>query len=257
MTKTTHTVVAALFAAAFTASAFAGQTTAKTEASKPTRSDLTGYLETSWTSNYVFQGVKLDSNPTFVPKIGLQYPLFEGGTLQATAEQVVGTQGSTWFRSQYNVGLALDFGRLKVTPGYQVVNWPNGDGGNAQWVTGRFAFDDSGLTPVALQPHVLVNYSTEPRVGTYYEAGVSPGTTLGGLEVRFPVAVGVGAGGYFDATSNGVNYAFTSAGVALSYNLTPTLALKAGGTYYNTDSKLGNSGTGKFVTTTVGVVASF
>ena len=259
MTKTSHIIGAALIVAAFTSNVNAGQNTVKTSATAASNTNLTGSLETSWVSNYVYQGAKLDSNPVFIPKLALQYSLFEGGTLQATAQQVVGTQGSTWFRSQYNVGFALDLGRFTLTPGYQITSWPGRDGNNSQGFNGRLTFNDEGLTPVALNPHVYVSSEADPRGatprGTYYEAGVTPSVTQGNLTASLPVTVGAGARGYYNTTDNGLNYGFASVGVNFVYTVTPGLALKAGATYYNTDSKV--NATSNFVTTTVGVAASF
>jgi hypothetical protein len=255
MTKTKHTIVAALVAAAFTTGASAGQIATQPKTTEQS-SKLTGTLETSWTSNYTFQGVKLDSNPVFVPKLDLQYNLFNGGTLQASTEQVVGTQGSAWYRTQYNVGLALNVGRFTVTPGYQIVAWPDRDGQTTQYVTGRLSFNDEGLTPVTLRPYALINAKTDSQTGTYYEVGVAPGTTLGKLTIGVPIAIGVGAQGNYTPVDNGATYAFTSAGVALTYPVTDRLSLKGSSVYFNTGSKLPN-GSSNFVTNSVGVAVSF
>lgn len=252
MTKTTHTIVAALIAAAFTHNV--------------AKADLTGTLETTAVSNYTYNGLKLDGNPVFVPKLDVQAPLFEGGSLQISAQQVVGTRGSAWFRSQYSAGIALSLNRFTLTPGYQVTTWPDSSDLTAQFVTARLAFDDTGLSPVALKPYVNVNARIDQGGGAFYEVGIAPSGNYGKLNVTLPVALGVGSNGYYPladgsgtgraSAGNETHYGFTSAGVALTYSVTERLALKASGTYFNTDNRLGND-KNNFITSALGVSVSF
>lgn len=259
MTKTKHTIVAALIAAAFTSGALAGTP------SKPINSDisvasgsgLTGSLEVKAVSNYTFRGQVLDANPVFAPKLDLAYSLFEGGTLQASAEQLVGTKGSTFSRSQYDVGLALSVGRFTLTPGFQVVAFPERDSVTSQYVTGRLTFNDAGFLPVTLNPFVNFAKAVDPKGGNWYEAGVAPGKTFGKFEVSVPVAVGASSNSYYGGTPNqDLQYAYASAGLAGVYHVTDRLAVRASATGFTTDTKLANSSS-SFVTTNVGLVVSF
>jgi hypothetical protein len=172
----------------------------------------------------------------------------------------VGTQGSTWFRSQYNLGLALQQGRFTLTPGFQVTAWPERDSKNSQSVNLRVALDDEGLTsvlPTTLNPYAYVSSKVDPKSGNYYEVGVAPGKSYGKLDLTVPVAVGVGSQGYYSgAAEDETHYAFTSVGVAATYKVTDRLSFKAGSTYFNTDSRLGN-GKNSFVSSNVGVAVSF
>lgn len=254
MTKTKHTIVAALITAALTTGAYAGSVTVPTKS--PSTPNLTGSLETRAVSNYTFRGQVLDSNLAFVPKLNLQAQLFEGGTLLFSAEQVVGTKGSSMFRSEYNAGLALSLGRFTVTPGFLAVRFPNEDGRNFQSVTGQVSFNDEGLLPIALKPTIAVSKDTNPNGGLWYEASVSPGTKFQNLELVFPVAVGLASHNYYGFANDSVKYAYASAGVNGVYHVTPRFALKAGVVGYTTDSQLANKNK-NFVTTNVGVAVSF
>jgi hypothetical protein len=252
MTKTTHTIVAALIAAAFT--------------NNVAKADLTGSLETTAVSNYTYQGLKLDGNPVFIPKLNVQAALFEGGSLLFSAQQVVGTRGSALFRSQYDAGVSLNFNRFTFTPGYQVTAWSENSTQNTQLATARLSFDDGGLSPVALRPYVSVQAPLNQGSGAYYEVGVAPSHNYGKLNVSLPLALGVGSNGYYPladgsgagraTAGNETHYGFTSAGVALTYGVTDRLSLKASGTYFNTDSRLGND-KNNFITSAVGVTVSF
>lgn len=258
MTKTKHTIVAALIAAAFTSGALAGSATSPVgpDISLVPKSDLTGSLEVKAVSNYTFRGQVLDSNPVFAPKLDLTYPLFEGGTLQASAEQLIGTKGSTYSRSQYDAGLALTVGKFVVTPGFQIVAFPGRDSNTAQYVTGRVSLNDAGLLPVTLNPYVSYAKGVDPKGGSWYEAGVAPGKNLGKLELTLPVAVGSSSNGYYGGVNRDLQYAYTSVGVAGTYRVTPRLAVRGSVTGYATDAVLANA-SNNFVSTNVGLVVSF
>lgn len=258
MTKTKHTIGAALIAAAFTSGALAGSSTSPIgpDISLASKSDLTGSLETSLVSNYTYHGRVLDSNPVVVPKLSLAYPLFTGGSLQLSTEQIVGTSGSALYRSKYNVGLALSLSRLTVTPGYEVKAYPGRDGTNSQGVTGRVTLNDEGFLPVTLNPYVYVSRAVDPKGGTYYETGILPTKNLGKLSVGVPISVGAGSSSYYTKTNKDLKYAFTGVGLSLVYKVTDQFALKASSTYYNTDTTLANA-SNSFVQNSVGVAVSF
>lgn len=258
MTKLKHTIVAALIAVAFTSGALAGSANKPIgpDISLAPKSDLTGSLEVKAVSNYVFRGQVLDTNLVFAPKLDLAYPLFDGGTWQASAEQVIGTKGSTYSRTQYNTGLALSLGRFVLTPGFQVVAFPSRSGDTTQSVTGQVSFNDAGLLPVTLKPYVAFQKDIDPKGGTWYEVGVAPGKNLGKLEVTVPVAVGASSNSYYTYSNKDLQYAYASAGLAGVYHVTNRLAVKASVVGYTTDAKLANSSK-DFVSTNVGVSVSF
>lgn len=259
MTKLKHTIVAALIVAAFASEALAGAPAKpiNSNTSVASQAGLTGSLEVNAVSNYTFRGQVLDSNPVFAPKLNLALPLFDGGTLQASAEQLVGTKGSTYSRTQYDAGLALTVGKVTLTPGFQIVAFPERTSNTAQYVTGRVSVNDAGVLPVTLNPFVSFAKGVDPKGGCWYEAGVAPGKNLGKLEVTVPVAVGASSNNYYTtATNNGLKYNYASAGLAGVYHVTDNLSLKAAVTGYTTDSALANTSK-NFVSTNVGVSVSF
>lgn len=257
MTKTKYTIVAVLVAAVSMVQAFAGTATKQVAPiSLESSSKLTGSLETSYVSNYTYRGQVLDSNPVLVPTLAVNYSLFTGGSLQLSTDQIVGTKGSTLYRSKYDIGLALTLGRFVVTPGYEIAAYPGRDGVNTQGVTGRVSFDDSGLLPLTLNPYVHCSKDVDPNGGFYYEAGVAPGKKFGRLTASVPVAFGVSSSSYYGSANKNLEYAYTSVGLSLVYNLNDRLALKVSSTYFDTDKSLGNSSS-SFVQNSAGVSVSF
>lgn len=242
MNKTSHTIVAALMAAAFT--------------NQTVRADLTGSLETNVVSNYTYHGKVLDSNPVFCPKLNLQVPLFAGGSLQASAKQVVGTTGSTWYRSDYNAGLALNVGRVTFTPGVEVTAYPDRALDNSTGITARLSVNDQGWSPLALYPYVYTSRAVDPKGGYYYEVGVNPGTSFGKLDVKVPITLGASSKNYLAKAGKELTYGFTGVGLNLVYHVTDRFALSAGSTLYTTDSRLSNS-SNNFVQNQAGVSVSF
>lgn len=261
MTKTKHTIVAALIAAAFTVTAQAGQSTAKVTPTPTTtpESQLTGSLDVSVASDYIYHGQKIDSNPVVVPQLNLALPLTKNTTLEASVQQVLGTRGDAWYRTQYNVGVALKAGSFTLTPGFEFASSPSNSFKDSKAVTARLAFDDSGLglLPVALNPYVSVLNRVDSGRGSSWEAGVAPSKSFGVLTVSAPVAFGAGAGGYYTSEKDSVHYAYASAGLAATYKVTERLSLNASAVGYTTDDRVGNGKGSNFVTTRAGVSVSF
>jgi len=258
MNKTSKPLLVAVLVAFTCTVAYAGPSASNTNSTlNPSSSpSLTGALEVSAISNYTYHGIKLDSNPVISPSLNLAYPLFTGGSLTAGFTQVIGTQGAPWYRTQYNAGLALQAGRVAVSPGVEVITSPDRVSRYSTAVTGKVELDDTGWTPVALHPYVYVSSKVDPvKAGTFYEAGVAPAKNLGALTVSLPVTLGVGSQGYFE-TDKETHYAFTSVGVAGVYTVTPALSLKGSVTGFSTDRKLGN-GKKDFLTFQGGVAVSF
>lgn len=260
MTKTKHTIVAALIAAAFTVTAQAGQSVAKTTPASVTttsESQLTGSLDVTVASDYVFHGQKIDSNPVVIPQLNIAYPLSRNVRVEASVQQVLGTRGDSWYKTQYNAGLALKAGSFTLTPGFELDTSPANSFKDSKAVTARLAFDDSGLLPVTLNPYVSVLNRIGSVHGNTWEAGVAPSKTFGVLAVSVPVAVGAGAGGYYTSGKDGVHYAYASVGLAATYKVTERLSLNASTVAYTTDDRLGNGKDNNFLTTQAGVSVSF
>lgn len=220
--------------------------------------NMTGSLEVNHTTNYTFRGQVLDTNPTVVPKLTLNVPLTEGVKLVGTMEQVIGTRGSALFRSQYNVGVQVQVGKLTVTPGYEIFSFPNTAGvPDTQIATLRFDLDDAGLLlPFGLNPYVDLGKGVSSNTGTRAEVGLRPKLVTGKLEVSLPVAVGVSQNTYYPGFPQNVEYAYTTVGVAGEYHVTDRLSLKGLVAGYNGNTKLGNN-SNNFVTTNLGVAVSF
>jgi len=154
------------------------------------------------------------------------------------------------------VGLALNTGRVTVTPGFEVLAYPGRDGKNSQGVTARVALDDKGLLPVTLNPYVYTSRAVDPRGGYYYEVGVAPGKSFGKLDVAVPVTVGASSDNYYNLSGSSASYAFTGAGLTGTYHVTDRFTLKAGATYFTTDTRLGNA-SNSYIQSTAGVAVSF
>ena len=259
MTKTSNTIVAALVAAAFTSSAHAGHSAVKPAVSAPSESSLTGSLDVNVASDYVYHGQKLDSNPVVVPRLSLAYPLTEGARVEVSVQQVLGTRGDSWYRTQYNAGLALKIGSFTLTPGVELANSPSNSFKDSQAVTARLSFDDSGLNllPLALNPYVSVLARVDSGKGSTWEVGVAPSKSAGKLLLSVPVAIGAGASEYYTAGKSSLHYAYASAGLSATYKVTDRLSLNASSVAYTTDDRLGNSGKGNFITSRAGVSVSF
>lgn len=216
----------------------------------------TGSLELSLSNNYTFRGQVLDTNPAFVPKVNVQLPISADVSAVLGVEQVVGTRGNGLFRTQYDIGLQFALGKFTFTPGYQVVDFPNQGGTNAQYVTGTLAYNDQGLLPVSLNPSVSVAKDVNPGGGTWYEARVAPEFAAGGVKFSVPVATGWSSNSYYAGAQDNLSYAYATAGLAGEYEVAKNIKLKASVQGYTTDSKLSNR-SNNFITTNVGVAVFF
>lgn len=244
----------AALAAVVTTNLFAGTP----QCSCPSSSEAfaSGSLEISTVTNYTFRGQVLDSNPTFVPKLNVQLPVSSNVGATLSVEQLVGTRGSSLFRTQYDVGLQFKLGKFLVTPGYQIVDFSNNGGNNSQYVTGTVAFDDTGLLPVSLNPSVSVAKAVNPGGGTWYEARVAPSFGAGKIKFSVPVATGWSSNSYYTGAEENLSYAYVTAGLAGEIDLTSTVKIKGSVQGYTTDTKLSNR-SNNFVTTNVGIAVSF
>jgi hypothetical protein len=256
MKKYIITTIAAIFAAFTTVEAGTAVTQPK---SSNERGVLTGSLDVSYVGNYTFRGQVLNTNPTVVPRLTLNAPLAEGISLVGSIEQAFGTKGSALFRSQYNVGIQVQVGRLTVTPGYEVFTFPDSTTvPNTQIATLRATLDDAGLLlPFNINPYVDLGKGVSGvNSGTRAEVGVNPRLRAGKLEVGLPVAVGWSYNSYYPGYPQNAKYAYATVGVSGEYHITERLSVKGLVAGYNTDSKLGNRSS-NFVTTNVGVGVTF
>ena len=223
-----------------------------------TNANVTGSLEVNHTTNYTFRGQVLDTNPTVVPKLTLSAPLAEGVSLVGSIEQVIGTKGSAFFRSQYNVGVKVQVGSFTITPGYELFTFPNSTGvPDTQIVTLRAELDDAGLVlPFGLNPYVDLGKGVSSNTGTRAEVGLKPKLLSGKLDVSLPVAVGFSQNSYYQGYPQNAKYAYATVGVTGEYHLTDRLSVKGLVAGYNTDTKLGNK-SNNFITTNLGVAVLF
>jgi hypothetical protein len=261
MKKYIITTIAAIFAAFTTLEAGTASKTGTPAGVRSTGGDgvLAGSLDVSYVGNYTFRGQVLDTNPVVVPKLSLSAPLTDGIKLVGSIEQVLGTRGSTLFRSQYNVGVEVQVGRLTVTPGYEIFSFPNAAGvPDTQVATLRFNLDDTGLVlPFNLNPYVDLGKGVSGvNSGTRGEVGVNPRLLTGKLDVSLPVAAGWSYNSYYPGYPQSAKYAYTTVGLAGEYHVTNRFSVKGLVAAYNTDSKLGNK-SNNFITTNVGVAVSF
>jgi len=276
MKKITKTFVTALaILTTLTGISFAGSSTKKVDF---TQTELTTVKAVEVTvgadvvSNYVYRGTLLDSNPVVAPHVSLSIPTHlslpgvDDVTLKLDTTQVFGTKSppTTWNRSEVSAGVALTKGRFTLTPSYQIVSSPNGNLQDAHGVGIKLEYDDSSKAckdtckGIALKPYVSTYFGLEgnpgngSKTGNYYEVGVAPSTKVQGVTVALPVAVGLGARGYYN---NEKTYGYTSVGLNLSKEVAKNVAVVAGATYYNTDHAF--NGKSDIVSTRVGFAVSF
>ncbi len=253
--NTYKSIVASTISALTSFSAFAGAPPCDCPKTSGA-SFATGSLELTLSNNYTFRGQVLDTNPAFVPKVNVQLPISADVSAVLGVEQVVGTRGNGLFRTQYDIGLQFALGKFTFTPGYQVVDFPNQGGTNAQYVTGTLAYNDQGLLPVSLNPSVSVAKDVNPGGGTWYEARVAPEFAAGGVKFSVPVATGWSSNSYYAGAQDNLSYAYATAGLAGEYEVAKNIKLKASVQGYTTDSKLSNRSS-SFVATNVGFAVSF
>lgn len=261
MNKQTTTTLAAILATSV--AAFAGTTTKNTKPIE-TKSDpfVTGVIGVEVASGYVNKGRLFDSSAVYQPFAAIVIPtkLELGGVnvsvIGSTKQNIHDASPLNGLsRSEYNAGLLLNKDRVSVAASYEWVNSDQNWFPDAQGVNVALSFDDSGLTPLALNPYAKGYFGTKrvgQPVGNYYEVGVAPSVSVAKTTVGFPVAVGFGNRSFF---STGERYGYTSAGVSTSTPLTTNLSLTTGVTYFNTNTS--SSGKSDFWLTSAGLVLKF
>jgi hypothetical protein len=260
MSKQTKTTLAALLATSV--AAFAGTST---KTIKPTEKEsfASGLLGVEVSSAYINKGRLFDSSAVFQPFAAVIIPtkLELGGVKVAVVgatKQNLHTADplKSWARSEVNAGLSFNKDRLTLVSTYEWVSSPNDSYTDSQGVNLTLSFDDSGVSPIALKPHVRGYFGTkggfEP-VANYYEVGIAPSVAVYNTEVAFPVNLGFGSKNFY---KNGEKYGYTSVGVSTSTPLSQSVSLIAGVTYFNTNDKV-NSGTKDLWLTSAGIVVKF
>lgn len=260
MTKQTNTTLAVILATSV--AAFAGTTTKNTKPLEKSDPLFNGIIGVEASSGYINKGRVFDSSLTFQPFAAVIIPtkLELGGvnvSITGSTKQNIHTTSplNGLSRSEYNAGLLLNKDRVSVAASYEWVNSDQNWFPDAQGFNVALSFDDTGLTPLAINPYAKGYFGTKrvgQPVGNYYEVGVSPTVSVAKTTVGFPVAVGFGNRSFF---SSGERYGYTSAGVSTSTPLTTNLSLTTGVTYFNTNTS--SSGKDTFWLTSAGLVLKF
>lgn len=220
-------------------------------------SNLSGTLNLGYVSNYTFRGQVLDTNVAFVPSVGLNYRLSDQASFYGNVEQVFTTRGTSAFRSQYDLGAKFQLGSFELTTGYQFVNFNNtGTQPDAQYVVAKLAYTGNDVLPFDLNPSISAAKGTSANTGVWYETGVAPQFNFGSLLFTVPVAAGWSSNAYYAGMSQGVSYAYASAGITAELKITNNASIKASVVGYTTDSKLSNANS-NFVNSSVGVSFAF
>lgn len=261
MNKTKTTTLAALLATSV--ASFAGTSTKNTKPLE-TKSDpfVTGVIGVEVSSGYINKGRIFDSSAVFQPFAAVIFPtrLELGGvnvSVIGSTKQNIHTASplNGLSRSEYNAGLLLNKNRVTLTSTYEWVTSDQNWFPDAQGVNVSLSFDDTGLTPLALNPYAKGYFGTKrvgQPVGNYYEVGVAPTVSVAKTTVGFPVAVGFGNRSFF---TTGERYGYTSAGVSTSTPLSNNVSFTTGVTYFNTNTN--NSGKDSFWLTSAGLVVKF
>jgi len=178
--------------------------------------------------------------------------LFEGGSLFVSAAQEIGAKGSTWYQSKYHSGVVLTAGSFVVIPGVRYSTFPDGkDGRDAVSTTGKIVYNNSTVW----SPYITTEQYTNPKIGSWYEAGLTPNKTFGKLVLSAPLSIGTRLTNY-QLTNPEQTYGYIGAGLAASLSLTDHLTLKAGSTYYTTNCQVKTFDRGQW-TNQAGVSVSF
>lgn len=256
-----------------TATSFAGESTkvikpSSTGFSEKVSELFSGKLSVDVVNAYVFRGVLQDKNMAVQPTLTLGAPVELGLGLDASMIKFTTLQSlhqsapvDGWMRSNVDVGIALTKGDFTITPSYQFFNSPNSSFETGQGVNVRVDYADRGVFGLpALNPYANAFFTTNGRVGngsrggSYYEVGIAPATMIGSTKVSLPVAMGVGARGYY---ANNDTYGYTSVGLQSLTPLAERVDLRAGVTYINTSRGLNGPSDQNIWSTSVGLGVSF
>ncbi|MGN6628038.1 MAG: hypothetical protein ACTHLN_15575 [Tepidisphaeraceae bacterium] len=138
-----------------------------------------------------------------------------------------------WYENDIYVSLPLTFGKLTVTPTYNLYQYPNGSFNSIQEGAVTVSYDDSDMwngmkmEGFKLSPYITAAYELSDGNGSengYAEVGVVPGYNIKAgdwnIPLSFPIALGTGWDGYF-TKSNGHNsfFGYISAGITTSIPL--------------------------------------
>lgn len=263
MSKQTKTTLAALLATSV--AAFAGTTTKTTKApEKESEPFVSGVLGVEVSSGYVNKGREYDTNPVFQPFAAVIIPtkLELGGVdvaVVGSTRQNLHTKHpqKSWASSEYNAGLSIKKDRFVLTSTYEWFRSEKNWFSDTEGVNLTLNFNDQGLGPVALNPHVKSYLGTKREnnqsTGNYYEVGIAPSVGVFNTEVALPVNVGYGDKNFYNG---GKNYGYTSVGITTATPILKNVSLITGVTYFNTNEKI-NSGKNDLWLTSAGIVVKF
>ena len=270
--KYIKTMCAVAVALTVTATSFAGESTKAVKPTSklatPVTSVASGKLSVDVVNAYVFRGVLQDKNTALQPMLTIGAPVELGLGLDASMLKVTTLQSfhlsnavEGWMRSNVDIGIALTKGDFTLTPSYQFFNSPNSSFEAGQGVNVRLDYADKGVFGLpALNPYANAFFTTNGRVGngdrggSYYEVGIAPATTVGITKVSLPVALGLGARGYY---ANNDTYGYTSVGLQTLTPLAERVDLRAGVTYTNTSRGINGPSDQNIWSSSVGLGVSF
>ena len=151
---------------------------------------------------------------TFVDRQGGSLAALAGGfaSIHSEATDVEDPDGALdrWFELAGWVGLALDVGRLSITPYYELSDSPSGAGSLAQEAALLVAWNDAGWwhERFSISPRLLLVRETEGAAdggenGTYLGLGLEPAVAipterLGELRVWLPLELGLSLADYYE-----------------------------------------------------------
>lgn len=255
MNKQTKTTLAVILATSV--ASFAGTKALDTSMLTPAEPSVSGSVGVSVATGYIDKGREYDTHPVVQPWLNLAIPTtveFMGtqSTIVLSTKQNVHTESpkADWWRSEVNAGLLMKRGRVSFLPSYELVTSPNHKFSKTESLNLCLGFDDTRLTPFALNPHVKTSISLkknglENTGGAYYEVGIAPSVKVQTTKVTFPINLGVGANNFY---AQNEHYGYTSVGVNTDTPLVKNVSLVTASTYVNTNEYSNNGKTSLWLT---------
>lgn len=243
MNKTTITTFAAVAAACFAgASAYAGPRHTAPP-SKPVKevlaeSCITGDLGVDAVSEYIRHGVvQQNQGVAFQPYANLHFRLYKDAGSSITADIGIwesfnshsgglarpGSTTSHWYESDFTAGLTYEMDKFTISPLFKVYQSPSDAFRNVYTGGLRLGYDDKDLLgEFSLRPYAYVEFQFVGSSGNgngngqYYEIGISPTRTYGGVALSLPIKGGFGSGNYYLGNRG---FGFVSVGIDAEYAL--------------------------------------
>ncbi len=226
-----------------------------------TQPRISGDLGVDFMNSYVSYGISIENQGLVVqPYADLCFPIFSGdgaltkvcaslgiwNSLHTHRRPFVSGAQRTWYEFDFLTSIAFAFGKITLSPQWAHFTSPNGSFPNGGTLALRLDYDDSErLGPWALKPHALAlmeiaqKTGSGPRLGNYWELGISPSYNAGPIALSATLTVGLGSGGFYGGPVRGQDtFGFFSAGLAAEMPLgfipaaLGNWALKANTTYF-------------------------